>query len=126
MKRSSKVTLTVVAAMGLTACSRRYDPCESRYFDATACADAVRGGGYYWHGSWYPMTYSYPYPYYYDSYRRHVSSGGSVVTPPAGSYARPGVSGPGKSFGTGGSTPSSGSTMRGGFGSTGAGHSAGG
>ena len=62
MKRSSQVTLTVVAAMGLVACSRRYDPCEARYFDATACADAVRGGGYYWRGSWYPMTYHYPYP----------------------------------------------------------------
>jgi hypothetical protein len=114
MKRSSRVTLTVVAAMGLAACSRRYDPCEARYFDATACADAVRGGGYYWRGSWYPMTYHYPYPYYYDGYRRHVSRGGSVVAAPSGSYGRPGMS-----------APSSGGTVRGGFGSTGSGHSTG-
>ena len=115
MKRSSQVTLTVVAAMGLVACSRRYDPCEARYFDAAACADAVRGGGYYWHGSWYPMTYHYPYPYYYDAYRTHVSRGGSVLAAPAGSYGRPGAT-----------APSSGGTVRGGFGSTGAGHSTGG
>ena len=128
MKRSSKVTLAAVAAMGLAACSRRYDPCEARYFDATACADAVRGGGYYWRGSWYPMTYHYPYPYYYDSYRTHVSRGGSVSPAPAGSYVSPG---PGKTFGTGGrsgagassTSPSSGSTVRGGFGSTGSGSS---
>jgi hypothetical protein len=110
MKRSSQVTLTVVAAMGLVACSRRYDPCEARYFDATACADAVRGGGYYWRGSWYPMTYHYPYPYYFDAYRTHVSRGGSVLAAPAGSYGRPGASG---------------GTVRGGFGSTGSSHSIG-
>jgi hypothetical protein len=116
MKRSSKVTLTVVAAMGLAACSRRYDPCEARSFDATACSDAVRGGGYYYGGSWYPMRYHYPYPYYYDSYRSHLSRGGTVVTAPSGAYARPGG---------GASAPSSGGVTRGGFGSTGAGHSAG-
>jgi hypothetical protein len=114
MKRSSKVTLTVVAAMGLVACSRRYDPCEARYFNEAACADAVRSGGYYWRGSWYPMTYRYPYPYYYDSYRSHVSHGGSVRAAPAGSYGRPSVS-----------APSSGGTVRGGFGSTGSSHSTG-
>jgi hypothetical protein len=113
MKRSSKVTLTVVAAMGLVACSRRYDPCESQHFDSTACADAVRGGGYYWRGSWYPMTYHYPYPYYYDAYRTHVSRGGSVRAAPSGTYGRPGVA------------PSSGGTIRGGFGSIGSGHSTG-
>lgn len=107
MKRSSKVTLTVVAVMGLAACSRRRDPCESSYFDATACEDAVRSGGYYWRGSWFPMTYSYPYPYYYDAYRTHVSRGGKVFGSPSGSYAK----------------PSAGGTTRGGFGSTGSGHS---
>jgi hypothetical protein len=114
MKRSSKVTLTVVASMGLVACSRHYDPCEARYFDATSCADAVRGGGYYYGGTWYPMTYRYPYPYYYDSYRSHLSRGGAVRAAPPGAYGHPGVS-----------SPSSGGTVRGGFGSTATGHSTG-
>ena len=65
MKRSTQVTLTVVAVMGLASCARRRDPCESQYFNDMACQEAVRSGGYYWGGSWYPMTYHYPYPYYY-------------------------------------------------------------
>jgi hypothetical protein len=106
--------LTVVAAMGLASCSRRRDPCEAGSFNEMACQDAVRSGGYYYGGSWYPMSYHYPYPYYYDHYRTHVSSGGRVLGAPAGSYARP----------SGGATSSPGVT-RGGFGSIGAGHGAG-
>jgi hypothetical protein len=121
MKKSARVTLTVVAAMGLAACSRRRDPCQTQYFDETACADAVRNGGYYWGGTWYPMRCSYPYPYYYDQYRTHISRGGSVSHAPSGSYAAPAA---GKRFGTGGSVSSPGVT-RGGFGSIGAGHGAG-
>lgn len=123
MKRSSQVTLTVVAALGLAGCSRRYDPCDERSFDATACADAVRGGGYYWNGSWVPMHYGHPYPYYYDSYRSRLSRGGPVTTAPVGSYARPAGSTPG----AGGSEAAhpGGSITRGGFGSTGAGHGGG-
>jgi len=123
MKKSAKVTLTVVAAMGLTACSRRHpDPCEAANFDAVACGDAVRNGGYYWGGSWYRMSYHYPYPYYYDAYRTYVSRGGVVTAPPAGVYARPGasVSSPA------GSSSHPGGVVRGGFGSTGAGHATGG
>ncbi len=115
MKKSSKVTLTVVAAMGLASCGRsRRDPCDQASFNEMACQDAVRGGGYYYGGSWYPMTYHYPYPYYFDHYRTYVGSGGSMIAVPAGSYARPG----------GGATSSPG-VERGGFGSTGAGHGAG-
>lgn len=116
MKRSSKVTLTVVAVIGLASCSRRRDPCQASYFDATACGDAIRNGGYYWNGGWVPMTYHYPYPYYFDSYRRHVSSGGKVFGTPGGAYARP-AGAP--------ASGSSGGVVRGGFGSTGAGHGAG-
>lgn len=129
MKKSAKVTLTVVAVVGLASCGRRrYDPCESTYFDSAACQEAVRGGGYYWGGSWFPMTYHYPYPYYFDSYQTYVRRGGRVTTAPAGSYARPADGG--KRFGTGGagasgtSSPGSGVT-RGGFGSTGSGSSSG-
>ena len=80
-----------------------------------ACQDAVRSGGYYYGGSWYPMMYHYPYPYYYDHYRTYVGSGGRVYGSPSGVYARP----------SGGSTSSPG-VQRGGFGSTGASHSGGG
>jgi len=122
MKKSAKVTLTVVAAVGLASCGRgRRDPCQPEYFSEYACQDAVQTGGYYWGGTWYPMVYHYPYPYYYDGYRRHMSSGGHVYAAPATSYAKPA----GKTFGTGGasSPSSSGSTVRGGFGSTGSGSS---
>jgi hypothetical protein len=120
MKKSAKVTLTVVAAVGLASCGRkRPDPCEAATFNEQACQEAVRNGGYHWHGTWFPMMYHYPYPYYYDSYRGYVSRGGAVRAAPAGDYARPGVSAPGKP------ASSSPGVERGGFGSTGAGHGAG-
>ena len=82
-------TLTVVAAVRLASCGRsRRDPCDQKSFNEMACQDAVRSGGYYYGGTWFPMMYRYPYPYYYDSYRTHFSRGersGSA----AGSYARP-------------------------------------
>ena len=118
-RKSAKVTIAAVAAMGLAMCGRRHpDPCSAATFSEMACRDAVRSGGYYWQGSWFPMMYTYPYPYYYDSYRRHVSGGGTVVSAPGQSYGRPGVSAPG---GAGGSS----GVERGGFGSTGSGHGAG-
>jgi hypothetical protein len=106
MKKSTKVTLTVVAVMGLAACGSRRDPCDPAYFNDFACQEAIRGGGYYWNGSWVPVRYSYPYPYYYDHYRTYVVGGGHVSSSPSGSYASPSVT-------------------RGGFGSTGAAHAAG-
>jgi len=119
MKKSVKVTITAVAAMGLALCGRRHsDPCTAETFNEMACQEAVRSGGYYWQGAWFPMMYSYPYPYYYDSYRRRVSSGGTVVSAPGQSYGRPGVSAPGAAGGSSG-------VERGGFGSTGSGHGAG-
>src|SRR5262249_39166067 len=111
MKKSTKVTLTIVAAVGLASCGRsRRDPCERAYFNDFACQEAIRSGGYYWGGSWVPMRYSYPYPYYYDSYRTYVSSGGRGYSSPSNRYARPSSSG----------------VTRGGFGSTGSSHSSGG
>lgn len=109
MKKSAQVTLTVVATIGMAACSRqRVDPCQPQAFNDQACQDAVHSGGYYWRGTWFPMTYGYPYPYYYDSYRRYTSTGGAVTTLPAGSYARPGGGGSGAA-----------GVERGGFGATG-------
>jgi len=118
MKKSRQVTLTVVAAVALAGCQRRMDPCESATFDPTACGDAIRNGGYYWRGTWFPMAYHNPYPYYYDSYRRYVYGGGRVTGAPSGAYLRPSTGGTS-------STHGSGEVTRGGFGSTGAGHGAG-
>lgn len=107
MKKSAKVTLTVVAVVGLASCGRRHpDPCEAATFNEQACQQAVQKGGYYYNGSWFPMVYHYPYPYYYDSYRGYVGNGGVVRSDPATSYSHSGVE-------------------RGGFGTTGAGHSSG-
>ncbi len=110
MKKSSKVTLTLVAALGMAACNRqRQDPCRPATFNQEACQQAVSDGGYYWNGSWQPMLYHYPYPYYYDSYRSYVNSGGQVTAEPGRVYGHPGDP----------------AVTRGGFGETGAGHGAG-
>lgn len=119
MRKSAKVTLTIVAAMGLAACNRRQDPCNQATFNEQACQDAVRSGGYYWRGSWVPMMYHNPYPYYYDSYRGYVSRGGTVHAAPGVTYGRP-------SDTSGAGHTSSPGVSRGGFGSIGSGHGIGG
>src|SRR6185369_12232162 len=125
MKKSTRVTLTVVAAVGLASCGRRrMDPCQPSYFNQQACQEAIDGRGYYWGGTWYPMVYSHPYPYYFDSYRSYTSGGGRVYTAPSEAYRRSTTTSSGGSSATGSSsssTPSSGVT-RGGFGSTGSSH----
>jgi hypothetical protein len=124
MKKSVKVTLTVVATIGLASCGRRrLDPCEAASFNQQVCQDAIDRGGYYWQGSWVPMTYHYPYPYYFDSYRRHVSSGGRVTTAPSTSYSGSRYATPGGGGHSSGSSSSG--VTRGGFGSSGASHGAG-
>jgi hypothetical protein len=108
MRRPVQVTLTVVTAAALASCGRRAaDPCASATFSEQACQDAIRSGGYYWNGSWYPMMYRNPYPYYYDSYRSYRASGGTSSAAPAAAYSRP-----------------AGAVERGGFGTTGVGHGA--
>ena len=80
MRKSARVTVTLVAAVALAGCGRRrVDPCEAATFNEQACQDAVRAGGYYWGGTWYPMQYYRPYPFYYDRYHTYVSSGGAVT-----------------------------------------------
>ena len=109
MRRSRRVKLTLVAGVALAACHRRpLDPCAYATFNEQACQDAVSSGGYYWQGTWFPMTYSHPYPYYYDGYRSFRANGGTTQAEPGITYGRP-----------------SGSTVRGGFGSTGEGHGSG-
>ncbi len=91
MKKSGQVTLTIVAAVALAGCARRHDPCDAASFNAPACQEAIRAGGYYYNGRWYASHYSHPYPYYYDSYNTYVSRGGSVHS--SGSYSHPSSSG---------------------------------
>jgi hypothetical protein len=108
MRKSARVVLSLVGAVALAGCGRRHaDPCDTPTFDEQACQDAVRSGGYYWGGTWYPMQYHNPYPYYYDQYHSYVVRGGAVSAPPAGAYSAPSV-------------------VRGGFGAIGAAHGAGG
>ena len=76
-------------------------------FNEQFCQEAVRSGGYYWNGSWYPMAYRNPYPFYYDSYQSYRASGGQTDPAPGISYSRP-----------------AGSVERGGFGATGEAHGA--
>jgi hypothetical protein len=110
MKKSSQVTLTLVAALGMAACSRGGpDPCENRTFNEQACLQAVKSGGYYWNGKWVPVTYYFPYSHYYDSHQSSVESGGQ------GGSAASGVAG----------HPGDPAVTRGGFGETGASHGAG-
>jgi len=127
-KKSSQITLTVVAAAGLAGCGRRaLDPCETQYFNEQACRDAVAQGGYYWNNTYYPMHYQ-PYLYYYDSYRTYVTRGGHVYSSSGSSYVHSGGSSSTatrSSSGSSSGSSSSSSVTRGGFGSTAAGHGAG-
>ena len=108
MRKSVRVTLTTVAAVGLASCNRRrMDPCDAASFNDLACQESVQSGGYYWQGSWYPMSYGRPYPYYYQQYNTYVSRGGAVSPTPPGAYSRP-----------------AGAASRGGFGASGEAHGA--
>jgi hypothetical protein len=76
LRKSSRVVLTVAAAMGMTARGQGADPCESANFNGQACQVAIRHNGYCSGGAWVRMAYQWPYPYYYDSYSAFVASGG--------------------------------------------------
>ena len=107
MRRSVRVTFTVITAAALVACGRRApDPCAAATFREQACQDAVHNGGYYWNGRWYPMMYRNPYPFYYDAYRSYQAGGGTSSAVPASTYSQPA------------------GVERGGFGATGEGHGA--
>jgi hypothetical protein len=70
MKKSPRVTLTIVAAVSLAArADPKPDPCGMATFNEQACQAAVQNRGYCLGDRWVPMRYSYPYPYYYDQYQ---------------------------------------------------------
>ena len=116
VKRSARVVLTVAAAMSMAARGQQApDPCEAANFNVKACKVAVRHRGYCAGSTWVPVTYQQSYPYYYDSYQAYLATGGLATAAEEGNCQRP-HSG---FFGAH-------SVSRGGFGSTGAGHHAGG
>ena len=78
--RTSRVTLTIVAVMGLAARAQQGgDPCAPGSFNARACKRAISVAGYCSGGTWIGTTYHEQYPYYYDLYRQWVATGGEVV-----------------------------------------------
>ena len=101
--------------MSVSRAQQALDPCDPTTFSAKVCKVAVKHKGYCDGSTWVPMTYSQPYPNYYDSYQAYLASGGAVTAAEAGNCRRPSHG----FFGAHG-------VARGGFGSIGAGHHAGG
>jgi hypothetical protein len=116
VKKSARVVLTVAAAMSMAARGQMApDPCDAASFNNKACKVAVKHSGYCDGASFVPMTYSQPYPNYYDSYQAYLANGGSATAAEAGNCRGSHYG----FFGTHG-------VSRGGFGSTGSGHHHGG
>jgi hypothetical protein len=110
VKRSASVTLTVVAAMGLGARAQPgQDPCGPASFNPKVCQTAVRRAGYCSQGVWVPADYQQPYPYYYGLNLFYLAQGGIATAAPEEKCRH------GHPFFI---------PMHGGFGSTGAHHSA--
>jgi hypothetical protein len=126
MKKSGKVGLVLIAALGLSSCGRRApeqvqrapesgtmawddkprDPCSKEHFSDGLCQSAVNNRGYHYGGLWFPMMYAASYGQYYDSHRSYLAGGGKHAPVPSTVYA-PGFVAPAK-----------GTIVRGGFGST--------
>ena len=112
VKKSARVVLTVAAAMSMAARAQLApDPCDAGSFNVKACKVAVKHKGYCDGVNFVPMTYSQPYPYYYDSYQAYLANGGVATAAAAGDCRTPRYG----LFGIHGYS-------RGGFGSIGAGH----
>jgi hypothetical protein len=108
MKRSAKVTLTLIAAMGLgeraeSGVTGAIDPCDAATFNPKSCKTAVQTRRYCApDGQRLPVIYAQSYPYYYDQYQAHLTQGGAVNPAPTQRCGN--------------------SSSHGGFGATGAGH----
>jgi hypothetical protein len=112
VKKSSQVTLTIVATVSLAAADQRPDPCGAPTFNEQTCQAAILQRGYCLGGRWVPMRYSYPYPYYYDQYQVYTLLVGPATPFEAGTCARY----------TGGTHGSAVAGAHGGFGAHGCGH----
>src|ERR1700733_14672676 len=89
VKKSARVVLTVAAGMSLAARGQLApDPCDPGTFNTKACKVAVRHMGYCDGANFVPMTYSQPYPNYYDSYQAYLVNGGVATAAEAGNCGR--------------------------------------
>ena len=99
LKKSARVTLTVVAAVGWAARAQQApNPCEPANFNEKACQAAVKSHGYCSGGAWVQQPYQ-KYPYYYDLYQVYASAGGIVNAAPVETCQRPRHSGGHGGFG---------------------------
>lgn len=90
MRKSTKVTITIVAAIGSAARVPAADPCDPATFNEKVCKSAVSQHGFCENGEWSAMQYGQKYPYYYDLYQNHLSAGGAVTPAVPGQCRRPG------------------------------------
>jgi hypothetical protein len=117
MKRSRLVLVTFAANSMITMAivARGQDPvnpCDSATFNARVCKSAVRFGGYCAPGGWTPVALQQPYKDYVQMHRNFEQIGGVTTPAEAGNC--------GRFAGSSGTHVVS----YGGFGSTGASHSA--
>ncbi len=81
MKKSARVSLTLVAAVACAARAQGPDPCAAGTFSANACHSAIKSHGYWSGCTWVPQQYQ-KYPYYYNFFRAYASTGGLVAAAP--------------------------------------------
>jgi hypothetical protein len=89
MKKSARVTLTVVAAVGCARAQQVPNPCEPATFNGKACQAAVKNRGYCSGGAWISQQFQ-KYPVYYGLYQSYMSTGGVVTAAPVETCQRPG------------------------------------
>jgi uncharacterized protein YgiB involved in biofilm formation len=97
MKKSRAIKFTVLNGIICTlgACGPAVipvDPCNIHTFNPPACEMAISSRGYYYRSTWYPLSYTYPYSFYYEGYNSYIASGGRVYAVPSNYYSNQFVS----------------------------------
>jgi hypothetical protein len=92
MKKSVRVTLTVLATMACAYSQQAGDPCGPTSFNPKACKTAVKAHGFCDGATWVAQQYD-KYPYYYGRYQAYLSGGGLVTPAAPGSCRAPVVRG---------------------------------
>lgn len=77
MKKSARVTLTILAGVGYAAHAQSSNPCVPGSFNPAACQRAVKLRGFCDGASWTPQKFQ-QYPYYYGLYAAYAAGGGAV------------------------------------------------
>ena len=87
MKKSARVTLTVLAGVASAANAQQpSNPCAPNSFNPAACQTAVKSRGYCDGAAWVPQHFQ-TYPYY-SGLNQAYAAGGGVVTPASSSTCR--------------------------------------